>query len=47
MQRICRYPLLLKELLKLTEDSHPDHAEIEKALARLEAVVKARALSSA
>ena len=33
VQRIPRYPLLLKELLKHTPASHPDHADLVAALA--------------
>ena len=28
-QRVCRYPLLLKELLKATPQDWPDHAKVE------------------
>jgi Rho guanine nucleotide exchange factor 4 len=33
VQRICRYPLQLLELLKATPDSHPDRYLLEKAQA--------------
>eukprot|EP01137_Pigoraptor_chileana_P033941 Opistho-2@25721 len=32
IQRICKYPLLLKELLKYTPEGHPDHANVNAAL---------------
>eukprot|EP00002_Diphylleia_rotans_P033514 TRINITY_DN7134_c0_g2_i5.p1 TRINITY_DN7134_c0_g2~~TRINITY_DN7134_c0_g2_i5.p1 ORF type:complete len:854 (+),score=154.69 TRINITY_DN7134_c0_g2_i5:132-2693(+) len=32
VQRICKYPLLFKELLKYTDSAHPDHANLESAL---------------
>ena len=31
MQRLCKYPLLLKELLKHTDEDHGDYFNIEKA----------------
>lgn len=31
IQRICKYPLLLNELLKATPEDHPDHADVAKA----------------
>jgi len=38
IQRIPRYVLLLRELLKFTSDSDPDHTSITKALTRMEAI---------
>eukprot|EP00051_Salpingoeca_urceolata_P004764 m.67537 g.67537 ORF g.67537 m.67537 type:complete len:263 (+) comp13834_c1_seq4:1650-2438(+) len=32
LQRICQYPLMLKELLKHTPEGHPDHENVERAL---------------
>jgi RhoGEF domain/SOS1/NGEF-like PH domain len=32
VQRLCKYPLLLRELLKLTNRSHPDREPLERAL---------------
>ncbi|XP_078266101.1 rho guanine nucleotide exchange factor 9-like [Rhinoraja longicauda] len=32
VQKICKYPLLLKELLKTTIPSHPDCSHVEKAV---------------
>lgn len=40
MQRLCKYPLLLKELLKKTDSSHPDFAALESAMAEVGGVVK-------
>jgi len=31
VQRICKYPLLLRELIKNTPESHPDHQELLRA----------------
>jgi Rho guanine nucleotide exchange factor 4 len=31
VQRICKYCLLLRELLKATPESHPDHASVDAA----------------
>ena len=39
MQRICRYPLLLKELHRFTPESHPDFQDLGKALDKIQAVV--------
>jgi hypothetical protein len=39
MQRICKYPLLLKELHKGTPQSHADHDHIAKALTEMTAIV--------
>ncbi|XP_033635342.1 intersectin-1-like [Asterias rubens] len=36
MQRITRYPLLIKKILKYTAESHPDHATIKTALEKAE-----------
>eukprot|EP01114_Cavostelium_apophysatum_P010192 TRINITY_DN2367_c0_g1_i2.p1 TRINITY_DN2367_c0_g1~~TRINITY_DN2367_c0_g1_i2.p1 ORF type:complete len:778 (+),score=302.94 TRINITY_DN2367_c0_g1_i2:1160-3493(+) len=38
IQRICRYPLLLKELLKHTHDLHADHDKLLAALAKMEKI---------
>ncbi|KAM9313762.1 phosphatidylinositol 3,4,5-trisphosphate-dependent Rac exchanger 1 protein-like [Pholidichthys leucotaenia] len=38
IQRICKYPLLLKELLKRTPQKHTDHAAVEAALQAMKAV---------
>jgi hypothetical protein len=32
IQRICQYPLQLKELVKCTEESHPDAEAVKAAL---------------
>ena len=39
IQRICKYPLLLRDLLKSTEESHPDHENLVKSLQKIEEVV--------
>lgn len=39
VQRLCKYPLLLKELVKVTDANHPDHSNLEKALSKVESVV--------
>ncbi|XP_039598447.1 phosphatidylinositol 3,4,5-trisphosphate-dependent Rac exchanger 1 protein-like [Polypterus senegalus] len=38
IQRICKYPLLLKELLKRTPRNHPDHPAVEEALQAMKMV---------
>ena len=35
MQRICKYPLLFKELMKATQTSHPDYENIKKAFTEM------------
>ncbi|KAJ3225233.1 Myosin 10A, isoform D [Clydaea vesicula] len=40
IQRICKYPLLLKELLRHTEKTHKDHPNLLIAAEKIEAVVK-------
>ena len=32
VQKICKYPLQLKELLKYTQLEHPDYANLQRAL---------------
>ncbi|KAK0546049.1 hypothetical protein OC845_004788 [Tilletia horrida] len=39
MQRMTRYPLLLGQILRYTEESHPDHQLLKGALKRIESVV--------
>lgn len=39
VQRICKYPLLLRELIKSTEASHPDYVKLTNALAKIQSVV--------
>ncbi|KAL6072759.1 Round spore [Balamuthia mandrillaris] len=39
IQRICKYPLLLGELLKCTQESHPDHALLTSALQKMKDTV--------
>ena len=31
VQRLCKYPLLLRELEKFTKENHPDHKPIKEA----------------
>uniref|UniRef100_A0A8C8SH65 Phosphatidylinositol 3,4,5-trisphosphate-dependent Rac exchanger 1 protein n=1 Tax=Pelusios castaneus TaxID=367368 RepID=A0A8C8SH65_9SAUR len=38
IQRICKYPLLLKELAKRTPSKHPDHQAVQNALQGMKAV---------
>lgn len=40
VQRICKYPLLLRELLKATPVDHPDYAAVEGALERMTVVAQ-------
>eukprot|EP01104_Vermistella_antarctica_P013387 TRINITY_DN4034_c0_g1_i1.p1 TRINITY_DN4034_c0_g1~~TRINITY_DN4034_c0_g1_i1.p1 ORF type:complete len:691 (+),score=138.33 TRINITY_DN4034_c0_g1_i1:296-2368(+) len=39
IQRVCKYPLLLRDLLKHTPESHPDHENCKLALQKLNEVV--------
>lgn len=39
VQRICKYPLLLRELLKHTSPTHADHATLQPALERIQELV--------
>lgn len=41
MQRITKYPLLIKELLKNTKEDHADYANLVEALSKLEIVANA------
>ncbi|KAH1181876.1 hypothetical protein KIL84_009630, partial [Mauremys mutica] len=38
IQRICKYPLLLKELAKRTPSKHPDHQAVQNALQAMKTV---------
>ncbi|MDP2435802.1 MAG: RhoGEF domain-containing protein, partial [archaeon] len=38
-QRICKYPLLIREILKHTPDAHPDNQPLREALAKIEEIV--------
>ena len=38
IQRICKYPLLLRELLKYTPNDHFDHENLEKAFNQLQSI---------
>lgn len=39
VQRICKYPLFLRELLKATEQSHTDFTKLERARDKIDAIV--------
>nr|KAJ3415389.1 Myosin 10A, isoform D [Polyrhizophydium stewartii] len=39
VQRVCKYPLFLRELIKATEPEHPDSENLLKALLKIETVV--------
>jgi len=39
VQRICKYPLLLRELIKSTDASHPDYVKLTNALSKIQSVV--------
>ncbi|KAJ3103434.1 hypothetical protein HDU97_010180 [Phlyctochytrium planicorne] len=39
LQRICKYPLLLKEILKHTEESHRDYTVLKEAMERLQGII--------
>eukprot|EP01094_Clydonella_sp_ATCC50884_P013095 TRINITY_DN23367_c0_g1_i1.p1 TRINITY_DN23367_c0_g1~~TRINITY_DN23367_c0_g1_i1.p1 ORF type:complete len:445 (-),score=75.27 TRINITY_DN23367_c0_g1_i1:97-1338(-) len=40
VQRICKYPLLLRELLRYTPPAHPDRAKLESALEKIQSITK-------
>ncbi|KAG4093594.1 hypothetical protein H8356DRAFT_999970 [Neocallimastix lanati (nom. inval.)] len=39
VQRICKYPLLLREIIKNTEEDHPDYKNLVSALCKIETVI--------
>jgi len=39
VQRICKYPLLLRELIKYTSEDHPDYADLLKAREKIDEIV--------
>ena len=39
VQRLCKYPLLLRELIKNTPEDHPDFADLKAAEAKVQTVV--------
>jgi len=39
VQRICKYPLLIRELLRTTDEKHKDYKNLEAAYEKLEMVV--------
>jgi len=40
VQRICRYPLLIEQLIRYTRNSHVDYSQLTAALAKMEAIAK-------
>ena len=39
VQRLCKYPLLLRELLKFTKEDHPDYEPITSAFEKTQMLV--------
>ena len=39
VQRVCKYPLFFRELIKYTPPTHPDYRDLEQARAQIEEVV--------
>jgi len=39
IQRVCKYPLLLRELIKFTPESHPDWDPLQSAFSKINGVV--------
>jgi hypothetical protein len=39
IQRVCKYPLLVRELIKYTDSGHPDFECLNRALLKIEAIV--------
>jgi len=39
VQRICKYPLLLREIIKNTDEDHPDYKNLVSALFKIETVI--------
>jgi len=39
IQRVCKYPLLLRELIRYTPEDHPDYAPLNGAMAKINEVV--------
>ena len=39
VQRVCKYPLFFRELIKYTPPTHPDYRDLEQARAKIEEVV--------
>ena len=40
VQRICKYPLLIREILKFTDETHKDHEGLEKAFNIIQVIVQ-------
>ncbi|KAI8913193.1 Dbl homology domain-containing protein, partial [Gorgonomyces haynaldii] len=41
VQRICKYPLLIREIIKHASTSHPDYPDLQRALEKIQGAVKA------
>jgi len=39
IQRVCKYPLLLREMIRHTPEGHPDYQTLENAFSKINAVV--------
>lgn len=39
LQRVCKYPLLLKELLRYTPENHPDFPALNEAILKIKGIV--------
>ncbi|KAJ3333516.1 hypothetical protein HDU76_007282 [Blyttiomyces sp. JEL0837] len=39
VQRICKYPLILKEIIKSTDEDHKDYAVLKEALDSIQAII--------
>ncbi|ELR18659.1 RhoGEF domain containing protein [Acanthamoeba castellanii str. Neff] len=39
VQRLCKYPLLMRELIKHTDEAHVDYPHLQEAFGKIEAVV--------
>eukprot|EP00339_Tiarina_fusa_P014402 CAMPEP_0117009036 /NCGR_PEP_ID=MMETSP0472-20121206/8327_1 /TAXON_ID=693140 ORGANISM="Tiarina fusus, Strain LIS" /NCGR_SAMPLE_ID=MMETSP0472 /ASSEMBLY_ACC=CAM_ASM_000603 /LENGTH=436 /DNA_ID=CAMNT_0004711225 /DNA_START=18 /DNA_END=1329 /DNA_ORIENTATION=+ len=39
IQRVCKYPLFLRELIRYTPEDHPDHTDLQSAFEKINEVV--------
>lgn len=39
VQRLCKYPLLVREILRSTPEDHPDYTKLQQALTKVETLV--------